>query len=161
MRLIDADNLTDDCKRYLATLNPNRDGKECTRIRWLIGVLDNAPSVQPEHKIQFADKDHVWIDSRQYISLKRLQEIVTHTKSTSLIERIRGGDGLAPIYPSAQPERKTGMWIETEGLDEEIRCIMCSNPMKTNRGCDGLCRYNEHLYHEIISVLENRITKVE
>ena len=50
MRLIDADMLTDDCKRYLATLNPDRDGKECTRIRWLIGVLDNAPSAQPEPK---------------------------------------------------------------------------------------------------------------
>ena len=48
MRLIDVDNLTDDCKRYLATLNPDRDGKECTRIRWLIGVLDNAPSVNPD-----------------------------------------------------------------------------------------------------------------
>lgn len=68
---------------------------------------------------------------------------------------------LLKSVPSAQPERKTGKWIETEGLDEEIRCIMCSNPMKTNSGCDGHCQYNEHLYHEIISVLENRITKVE
>lgn len=50
MRLIDVDNLIDDCKRYLATLNPDRDGKECTRIHWLIGVLNNAPSAQPERK---------------------------------------------------------------------------------------------------------------
>lgn len=50
MKLIDADNLIDDCKRYLATLNPDRDGKECTRIHWLIGVLNNAPSAQPERK---------------------------------------------------------------------------------------------------------------
>ncbi len=48
MRLIDVDNLIDDCKRYLATLNPDRDGKECTRIHWLIGVLNNAPSVSPD-----------------------------------------------------------------------------------------------------------------
>ena len=48
MRLIDVDELIDDCKKYLNTLSPSRDGKECTRIHWLIGVLSNAPSVQPE-----------------------------------------------------------------------------------------------------------------
>lgn len=48
MKLIDADLLIDDCKRYLATLNPDRDGKECTRIHWLIGVLNNAPSINPD-----------------------------------------------------------------------------------------------------------------
>ena len=48
MRAIDADALTEDCKRYLGTLNPGRDGKECTRIRWLIGVLENAPTIDPE-----------------------------------------------------------------------------------------------------------------
>ena len=48
MKLIDADLLIDDCKRYLATLNPGRDGKECTRIYWLIGVLNNAPSINPD-----------------------------------------------------------------------------------------------------------------
>jgi len=29
MRAIDADALTEDCKRYLGTLNPDKDGKEC------------------------------------------------------------------------------------------------------------------------------------
>lgn len=48
LRLIDVDNLIDDCRRYLATLNPDRDGKEYTRIHWLIGVLNNAPSVNPD-----------------------------------------------------------------------------------------------------------------
>lgn len=50
MRLIDADALTEDCKRYLGTLNPDRDGKECTRIHWLIGVLANASTIEPEQK---------------------------------------------------------------------------------------------------------------
>ena len=48
MRLIDADALREDCKRYLGTLNPDKDGKECTRIHWLIGVLENAPTIEPE-----------------------------------------------------------------------------------------------------------------
>ena len=48
MRAIDADALKEDCKRYLGTLNPDKDGKECTRIHWLIGVLENAPTIDPE-----------------------------------------------------------------------------------------------------------------
>ena len=39
--------------------------------------------------------------------------------------------------------------IDTEGLDEEIRCEMCRNPMRTNRGCDGNCKYDEKLYERI------------
>lgn len=49
-RLIDADALIDDCKKYLNKLNPSRDGKECTRIYWLIGILSNAPTIEPEPK---------------------------------------------------------------------------------------------------------------
>lgn len=52
MRPIDADALTEDCKRYLSTLNPDRDGKECTRIHWLIGVLANASTIEPEQKVE-------------------------------------------------------------------------------------------------------------
>lgn len=48
MRLIDVDALIEDCKRYLNTLNPDRDGNECTRIHWLIGVLENATTIEPE-----------------------------------------------------------------------------------------------------------------
>lgn len=48
MRLIDADALIDDCKKYLNKLNPSRDGKECTRIHWLIGILSDAPTIEPK-----------------------------------------------------------------------------------------------------------------
>ena len=48
MRAIDADALIDDCKKYLNELNPSRDGKECTRIHWLIGILSNAPTIKPK-----------------------------------------------------------------------------------------------------------------
>ena len=50
MRPIDADALIDDCKKYLNSLNPSRDGKECTRIHWLIGILSNAHAIEPERK---------------------------------------------------------------------------------------------------------------
>ena len=48
--------------------------------------------------------------------------------------------------------------IDVVGLDEEIRCEMCRNPMHTNRGCDGHCKYDEKLYERIIQILDKRIT---
>lgn len=50
MRLIDVEALIDDCKKYLNELNPSRDGKECTRIHWLIGILNDAPTIEPEQQ---------------------------------------------------------------------------------------------------------------
>lgn len=48
--------------------------------------------------------------------------------------------------------------IDTEGLEEEIRCEMCRNQMKTDRGCDGNCKYDEKLYEKIMQILDKRIT---
>lgn len=48
--------------------------------------------------------------------------------------------------------------INTDGLDEEIRCEMCRNQMKTGRGCDGNCKYDEKLYEKIMQILNKRIT---
>lgn len=47
--------------------------------------------------------------------------------------------------------------IDTEGLDAQIRCEMCRNPMHTDRGCDGNCKYDEKLYERIMQILGERI----
>ena len=47
--------------------------------------------------------------------------------------------------------------IDADGLDEEIRCEMCRNQMKTRRGCDGNCKYDEKLYERIMQILDKRI----
>ena len=47
--------------------------------------------------------------------------------------------------------------IDTNCLDEEIRCAMCRNQMKTDRGCDGNCKYDEKLYEKIMQILDERI----
>ena len=47
--------------------------------------------------------------------------------------------------------------IDTEGLDAQIRCEMCKNPMHTDRGCDGNCKYDEKLYERIMQILGERI----
>ena len=47
--------------------------------------------------------------------------------------------------------------IDVEGIDEQIRCEMCRNPMHTDRGCDGNCKYDEKLYERIMQILDERI----
>jgi len=47
--------------------------------------------------------------------------------------------------------------IDVEGIDEQIRCEMCRNPMHTDRGCDGNCKYDEKLYERIMQILGERI----
>lgn len=47
--------------------------------------------------------------------------------------------------------------IHTQGLDEGIRCAMCTNSMKSNRGCDGGCVVNEGMYREVMNTIEKHI----
>lgn len=47
--------------------------------------------------------------------------------------------------------------IHTQGLEEGIRCAMCTNPIKSDRGCDGGCSVNETIYKKVIEVIDNQI----
>ena len=58
---------------------------------------------------------------------------------------------------AVQPDVPDTAVIDTEGLDEQIRCEMCRNPMHTDRGCDGNCKYDEKLYEKIMQILDERI----
>ena len=49
------------------------------------------------------------------------------------------------------------MTIHTQGLDEGIRCAMCTNSMKSDRGCDGGCVVNEAMYKEVMNTIRNHI----
>lgn len=53
-------------------------------------------------------------------------------------------------------ERKVDAAISLEqfnGLDEGIRCAMCTNHMKSDRGCDGNCIVNEDMYHKVMDTI--------
>lgn len=50
--------------------------------------------------------------------------------------------------------------INTEGLEEEIRCLICTNPNHTDKGCDGNCSYNEKIYKNVVRAVENRLKKI-
>ena len=49
------------------------------------------------------------------------------------------------------------MVIHTQGLDEGIRCAMCTNSMKSDRSCDGGCVINEAMYKEVMNTIRNHI----
>ena len=46
--------------------------------------------------------------------------------------------------------------ITTDGLEEEIRCALCRSPVKTDRGCDGGCMFDEALYDSLMEIIERR-----
>lgn len=49
--------------------------------------------------------------------------------------------------------------INVDGLDEGIRCALCTNPVRNERGCDGSCSYNKNLLKNIMGVIQNSIVE--
>ena len=47
--------------------------------------------------------------------------------------------------------------IHTAGLDEGIRCAMCTNNMANDRGCDGVCVDNDKMYQKVTDVVYNNL----
>ena len=47
----------------------------------------------------------------------------------------------------------------TNGIDEGIRCAMCTNPMANNRGCDGMCKVDKTMYRKVLDVINNTLYK--
>ena len=45
--------------------------------------------------------------------------------------------------------------VNTQGLDEGIRCAMCTNTMANDRGCDGACRVNDAMYKQVLKVIQD------
>ena len=51
--------------------------------------------------------------------------------------------------------------IHTEGLDEGIRCAMCTNSMANDRGCDGACVVNTGMYKKVMDIIEEHIADTD
>lgn len=49
------------------------------------------------------------------------------------------------------------MAIHTQGLDEGIRCAMCTNSMKSDTGCDGGCVVDEGMYKKVMDTINNQM----
>ena len=104
MRAIDADALTEDCKRYLGTLNPDRDGKECTRIHWLIGVLENAPTIDTELCEDAVSRRKAF---EYFVSLWECIGTIMDREEWEDVCKTTANE-----LPSVAPKRKTGQWLD-------------------------------------------------
>lgn len=47
--------------------------------------------------------------------------------------------------------------IYTEALEEGIRCAMCTNPIKSDKGCDGGCIVNTKMYNKVMTEINSRL----
>ena len=45
--------------------------------------------------------------------------------------------------------------VNIQGLDEGIRCAMCTNTMANDRGCDGACRVDDVMYSKVLKVIQD------
>ncbi len=49
------------------------------------------------------------------------------------------------------------MAIHTQGLAEGIRCAMCTNSIKSDRGCDGGCVVDDDMYKNVMNTINSHI----
>lgn len=69
----------------------------------------------------------------------------THTRLTGQVV-----DKLAE-YKNLEEQ---GMLLKLNApIDIIIRCAMCTNHMKSDRGCDGNCQVDENLYKKIMKAI--------
>ena len=50
--------------------------------------------------------------------------------------------------------------IYANPLGEAIRCAMCTNPIKSDRGCDGGCKVDEQMYKKVMEAVNELIEEV-
>lgn len=104
----------------------------------------------------------------KYVAILDSDDELSEDTINGLKETVFVGDEKTPYcfeFTSIKEEPKTLeqepcediMTIHTQGLDEGIRCAMCTNSMKSDRGCDGGCVVNEAMYKEVMNTIRNHI----
>ena len=43
--------------------------------------------------------------------------------------------------------------FDIDMLEQELYCMLCTNTIKSDRGCDGNCNVNKRLYESIIGIV--------
>lgn len=56
---------------------------------------------------------------------------------------------------------KDMMLIYANPLAEAVRCAMCTNPMRSNSGCDGGCKVDEQMYRSVMDAVNKLIMEVK
>ena len=62
-----------------------------------------------------------------------------------------------PQTETQNSNKNSNVILVYDGVSEAVRCAMCSNPNKSDRGCDGACSYDEKLYERIMKAIEESI----
>lgn len=69
---------------------------------------------------------------------------------------------------TALDELKTYENLEEQGMllklnapiENILLCTLCTNPIKSDRGCDGNCKYDDELLSRILKAIDNGYSNV-
>jgi hypothetical protein len=87
------------------------------------------------------------------------EEIRDHEEMFKAYRHVCGGKAPEEIETLLNAEEQ-GLLIRLNApLDIIISCAMCTNIMKSDRGCDGGCRYDEALLKKIMQAISDATTK--
>lgn len=164
-RLIEAD------KEIVEIKNMKLEGEvNTTAQRFAMMVLQNAPTVDAVPRIEVdkafqdgyekgyhrAQLDYGLEDDLSSCGADRRmtkEQAKNYLRSSGFSE-----EQINEVVKALEPTTKNDLvLIHTEGLDEEIRCTMCTNYMKSDRGCDGSCVVNKDTYKAVMDTIEKRI----
>lgn len=64
-----------------------------------------------------------------------------------------GINNYTPQTESQNSNKNSNVTLVDDEVGAAVRCAMCSNPNKSDRGCDGACSYDEKLYERIMKAI--------
>ena len=104
-------------------------------------------------------KNDLGVDREDAVErLNALKQLIGYDKDSEIVKATQKSLDMAIKALVQGPTTKNDLaLIHTEGLDEEIRCTMCTNHMKSDRGCDGSCVVNKDMYKAVMETIEKRI----
>lgn len=66
---------------------------------------------------------------------------------------------MIPVMNGKKRNEVTMARIDTDGLEQELRCACCYNPVKSETGCDGGCMVDGDEFNRIKDTIFKRIKK--
>lgn len=160
--LIDLEVVKADRKTENSSEKPNNcehiteDGVTCAKYPACDDCLDN-----PLNKVKGSERLVKGKDEPQ----KKEVEWV-YNKRERLWYPYSNGELLFKDEPTTQTEtqnsnKNSNVISVYDGVSEAVRCAMCSNPNKSDRGCDGACSYDEKLYERIMKAIAESVAEDE
>lgn len=108
-------------------------------------------------------------------AIKHCEEVAEENEGMCRVEEAMGlGLQNAEMMKCASEHRQLAEWLRelkayknkdmrliyANPLSEAIRCAMCTNPIKSDRGCDGGCKVDEQMYKKVMEAVNGLIVEV-